>query len=83
MDDAFTKPWEDVTEYFRVDPERGLAMEQVRSYQEKYGPNGKKIWNFWNIKVVKNITSENNFDGLVEGLYKAVKKRHGVAENLM
>jgi len=43
MDDAFTKPWEDVTEYFRVDPERGLAMEQVRSYQEKYGPNGKKI----------------------------------------
>jgi Ca2+ transporting ATPase len=43
MDDAFTKPWEDVTEYFRVDPERGLAMEQVRSYQEKYGPNGEKL----------------------------------------
>jgi len=39
MEDSFTKPWEDAVEYFRVDPERGLAMEQVKSYQEKYGPN--------------------------------------------
>lgn len=39
MEDAFTKPWEDVVDYFRVDPERGLAMEQVKGYQEKYGPN--------------------------------------------
>jgi len=39
MEEAFQKPWEDVLEHFRVDPERGLAMEQVRSNQEKYGPN--------------------------------------------
>ncbi len=43
MDDAFTKPWQDVLEHFRVDPERGLAMEQVKSYQEKYGPNGELV----------------------------------------
>ena len=40
MEEAFQRPWEDVLEHFRVDPERGLAMEQVRSNQEKYGPNG-------------------------------------------
>lgn len=43
MEDAFTKPWQDVVEYFRVDPERGLALDQVRSNQEKYGPNGIKV----------------------------------------
>lgn len=63
MDDAFTKPWEDVTEYFRVDPERGLAMEQVRSYQEKYGPNGKKIFNFWNLWGVEILPVKIIFDG--------------------
>ncbi|XP_065579846.1 calcium-transporting ATPase sarcoplasmic/endoplasmic reticulum type isoform X2 [Artemia franciscana] len=39
MEDAHAKKWEEVVDYFGVDPERGLALEQVRKNQEKYGPN--------------------------------------------
>jgi len=39
MEDGFTKPWEDVVEFFRVDPDVGLSQAQVASNQEKYGPN--------------------------------------------
>ncbi len=41
MEDGFTKPWEDVVEFFRVDPDVGLSQAQVASNQEKYGPNGE------------------------------------------
>jgi hypothetical protein len=30
-------------------------MEQVRSYQEKYGPNGKKIFTFWSLMFTSKI----------------------------
>ena len=42
MEDGHAKSWEDVVEYFRVDPDKGLTPDQVKSYQEKYGPNGKQ-----------------------------------------
>jgi len=53
MEEAFQKPWEDVLEHFRVDPERGLAMEQVRSNQEKYGPNGTSFPTTFSVKNEK------------------------------
>ncbi|KAB1733163.1 HAD-IC family P-type ATPase, partial [Klebsiella pneumoniae] len=39
MEDAHAKTWEEVVDYFGVEPERGLALEQVKKNQEKYGPN--------------------------------------------
>lgn len=39
MEDGHAKSWEDVVEYFRVDPDKGLTPDQVKSNQEKYGPN--------------------------------------------
>ncbi|KAJ6216640.1 hypothetical protein RDWZM_007797, partial [Blomia tropicalis] len=50
MELAHTKSCEEVLDYFNTDKERGLALDQVRKYQEKYGPNelpaeeGKTIW---------------------------------------
>ncbi|XP_065213221.1 calcium-transporting ATPase sarcoplasmic/endoplasmic reticulum type isoform X3 [Planococcus citri] len=50
MEDAHAKKVEEVLTYFQVDPERGLSPDQVKRYQEKYGPNelpaeeGKSIW---------------------------------------
>ena len=54
MEEAFQRPWEDVIEHFRVDPDRGLAMEQVKSNQEKYGPNGWCIF-LQNIYITSQI----------------------------
>lgn len=42
MEDAHAKKVEEVLSYFSVDPERGLTPDQVKKYQEKYGPNGKR-----------------------------------------
>lgn len=41
MEDGHAKSVEEVTNYFNVDPERGLTLDQVKRNQEKYGPNGK------------------------------------------
>lgn len=41
MEDAHAKKVEEVLTYFQVDPERGLSPDQVKRYQEKYGPNGE------------------------------------------
>lgn len=41
MEDAHAKKVDEVLSYFAVDPERGLTPDQVKRYQEKYGPNGK------------------------------------------
>jgi len=41
MDDAHAKTWEEVVEYFGTDLEKGLNLDQIKSYQKKYGPNGK------------------------------------------
>ncbi|CAH1801315.1 unnamed protein product [Owenia fusiformis] len=50
MDEAHTKPNDEILATFKVDEEVGLSDEQVRSSQEKYGPNelpaeeGKPLW---------------------------------------
>ena len=41
MDDAFTKPCDEVLNYFRTDELTGLDDAQIKSNQAKYGPNGK------------------------------------------
>jgi len=41
MEDGHAKTVDEVVNYFSVDPERGLALDQVRRNQEKYGPNGE------------------------------------------
>lgn len=40
MEDAHAKTVEEVQNYFGVDPEKGLTLDQVKRYQAKYGPNG-------------------------------------------
>ncbi|KAJ9597778.1 hypothetical protein L9F63_011386, partial [Diploptera punctata] len=50
MEDGHAKTVDEVLNYFSTDPERGLSADQVKRYQEKYGPNelpaeeGKSIW---------------------------------------
>lgn len=50
MEDGHSKSVEEVVSHFRVDPERGLSLDQIKEYQKKYGPNelpaeeGKTIW---------------------------------------
>merc|ERR1712223_1003881 len=39
MEDGLQKTWEECTQYFRVDEERGLSPGQVEEYKKKYGPN--------------------------------------------
>lgn len=40
MEDSFTKPVDEVVNYFKTDENTGLTDEQIQRYQEKYGPNG-------------------------------------------
>lgn len=40
MEEAHTKPADEVLHYFQTDENVGLDDEQVKRYQEKYGPNG-------------------------------------------
>jgi len=42
MEDSFTKPVEEVVNYFKTDEITGLTDEQIQRYQEKYGPNGTR-----------------------------------------
>lgn len=46
MEQAHAKTWQEVVDYFNTDSERGLSEDQVRKYQEKYGPNGKYFFSF-------------------------------------
>lgn len=46
MEDGHAKTVEEVINYFGVDPERGLSLDQVKRNQEKYGPNGKLLFSF-------------------------------------
>jgi Ca2+ transporting ATPase len=41
MDNAHTKSSSEVFENFSVNENTGLALEQVKSNLEKYGPNGE------------------------------------------
>ncbi|XP_008185966.1 calcium-transporting ATPase sarcoplasmic/endoplasmic reticulum type isoform X1 [Acyrthosiphon pisum] len=50
MEDAHAKTVEEVQNFFNVDPEKGLSIDQIKRNQAKYGPNelpaeeGKSIW---------------------------------------
>ncbi|CAG2104154.1 unnamed protein product [Medioppia subpectinata] len=50
MESAHSKTWQEVLDYFQTDVDKGLSDDQVKRYQEKYGPNelpaeeGKSIW---------------------------------------
>ena len=43
MEDGHAKTVEQVLQHFGTDPERGLSLDQVKTNQKKYGPNGKFI----------------------------------------
>lgn len=40
MEEAHTKPTDEVLHYFQTDENVGLDDDQVKRYQAKYGPNG-------------------------------------------
>jgi Ca2+ transporting ATPase len=40
MESGHAKTWQEVVDYFQTDVEKGLSEDQVKKYQEKYGPNG-------------------------------------------
>ena len=42
MEDAHTKSSEEVILHFKTDENTGLSDDQIKQYQEKYGPNGKR-----------------------------------------
>ena len=41
MENAHTKTFEEVSDYFGVEESTGLGDEQVKKSLEKYGPNGR------------------------------------------
>lgn len=41
MEDGHCKTVDDVINYFGVDPDKGLGLDQVKRNQEKYGLNGE------------------------------------------
>jgi len=51
MEDAHAKTVDEVQNFFNVDPEKGLSIDQIKRNQAKYGPNG--MYN--NFKTNKNI----------------------------
>ena len=46
MEDAFSRPTEDVLKHFHVSPHSGLSLDDVKRNWEKYGPNGKCVMLF-------------------------------------
>lgn len=52
MEDAHCKSVDEVLNYFGVDPERGLTLDQVKRNQEKYGPNGKTFFLVGDMPIV-------------------------------
>lgn len=43
MEDGHAKTVDEVLNYFNVDSEKGLSLDQVKRNQEKYGLNGKSF----------------------------------------
>ena len=42
MEDAHAKTTEEILKFFGTNEEVGLTPDQVKNFQAKYGPNGKK-----------------------------------------
>lgn len=49
MEDAHAKTVVEVQNFFNVDPEKGLSIDQIKRNQAKYGPNG--MFNNFKIKI--------------------------------
>jgi len=49
MEDAHAKTVEEIQNFFNVDPEKGLSIDQIKRNQAKYGPNG--TYNSYKIKI--------------------------------
>lgn len=49
MEDAHAKTVEEIQNFFNVDPEKGLSIDQIKRNQAKYGPNG--TYNSYKLKV--------------------------------
>ena len=45
MEASWTKSKDEVAAFFGVDEEKGYTDDQVKKAQDKYGPNGKFIFN--------------------------------------
>lgn len=48
MEDGHSKTVEQTLNFFGTDAERGLTLEQVKTNQKKYGPNGKHLNTLYN-----------------------------------
>uniref|UniRef100_A0A3B3X291 Calcium-transporting ATPase n=1 Tax=Poecilia mexicana TaxID=48701 RepID=A0A3B3X291_9TELE len=44
MDNAHTKTVEEVFNFFNVNESTGLSLEEVKKQRERFGPNGKSLW---------------------------------------
>jgi len=55
MDDAHTKPTDEIINYFKTDEVTGLSDEQVTKYQEKYGANGKLTLQYYLIQYYAGL----------------------------
>jgi len=51
MEDAHAKTVEEIQNFFNVDPEKGLSIDQIKRNQAKYGPNG--MYNSYKIKIYR------------------------------
>jgi hypothetical protein len=40
MDDAFTRPVQEILKHFQVSENRGLPAKAVEAQRKKFGPNG-------------------------------------------
>lgn len=52
MEDGHAKTVEQVLQHFGTDPERGLSLDQVKTNQKKYGPNGKLTYEFLQFNIL-------------------------------
>lgn len=41
MEDGHARTTEEVLNHFGTNPDTGLSLDQVKSFQAKYGPNGE------------------------------------------
>ena len=80
MEDSFTKPVEEVVNYFKTDEITGLTDEQIQRYQEKYGPNGtrRKVLVVW-WYFVTNVERRSCKKNVIQAFYK---QEHDVTTHL-
>lgn len=60
MEDGHARTTEEVLNHFGTNPDTGLSLDQVKSFQAKYGPNGKSFFtfDFFNLKFKERFVQE-------------------------